>query len=218
MTLLFVSLKKMLKLLTFAGLAIISSACQSRIAIFSNPPGADVYAGDSLLGKTPIRVDPAAIESVRTAGGYLLRVEKPGVGRIWVLAPEGKRKFEVRLKLSQFALVSALNIGAKDITVSQKTLDQEGPEVARRFQRDIADLMSLQAKTMRGETVSNTDLDKFKTTFPDAAGPWFLEGLNKYRSGDKKSAAETFKEALKRNAWDTDILSVVSEAEKGNGG
>lgn len=190
----------------------LATACQTRIALFSTPSGAAIYSGTQKLGQTPLRMDEDVLERNRAAGGYLLRMEKEGYSRIWILVPDSQRTFEMQVKLRQFAAVSVLDKGEGKSTagagMSSRELKAEGPKVARAFQKDVMSLLRIQTAAISGGAINQLELKRVMDLFPDSGTPYFVDAIGKAKGQDLLGASKSISEALRRNPYDVDFMAM----------
>jgi hypothetical protein len=187
-----------------AGLA----ACQGRIVLATDPPGAEVFAGNTRLGKTPLGLSESDLARAKAAGGYMVRIERNGYNRVLVLLPTGYRGVQVDLNLKPFATAPvATGSGSAAATFTAGQMAQ--------LYADSALLLRMQSDMVESKAPSADDLKRLKEVYPDSGSAAMLEGLALYGKGDVSGARDALQEAVRRNPQEAEFRAILNEIAPG---
>ena len=197
------SLYKRLAYLCFFALL----SCSHKVVINSEPIGFEVYAGASMLGRTPVSITTDDMESTKgTNGFYLIKLKKSGYEAISVVIPRAHNNLTLDLNLRNFT------------ATPEKIAQSSEPDAARmrRYYVDSAAVLNQQTRILDGEPPDSTLLNQLKDNYPDSSTPLFLSGLSQLIQGRKSEAQKSISEALTRNPLDDDAQALYISLTKGD--
>jgi hypothetical protein len=178
------------------------TACSTTMTVLSSPPGADVFIGENLIGKTPITLEESKLESAKKADGYLLRVEKPGYRRVWLWSPQGLRGVELQVNLQTFKL--------DDTADSKLAKSMSRPELYRLSAR----MLNLQQQLLTSRDYDADQIEALRSAQPGSGGAQFLYALSLLRQDKTDEAKQALTLALELSPQEPDLLGLLQSLDR----
>ena len=186
----------MIRLLLIGFLLLGFSGCATNFVVSSNPPDVGVYLGNKRLGATPVVMNKESIGEPNSAGGYLIRFEKPGYQKVHFWFPKGMQGVNIAVNLEPFVSKTR----EVELVLSKARLDQ------------LSELMlGNQTKLLLQRDFSQSEIQKLMKDFPEISTVYFLGALADLRRGNKVQAREKMKQALRLSPGEPGYVSLYQE-------
>lgn len=186
-------------------LLIMMVACQTGLQINTDPPGAEVFAGNNRIGVTPLLLDEDIIEStINKENLYVLKIESLEVGKIELILPALHSREIININLGAIALEDEKGLANTEPSYMQ----------LRHFYETSAKILQQQTNIIYSKDVDSKVLAEVKKSYPDSGSPYIIEGLNFYIKGDPNNAKKSLNEALNRNPWEEDYQIISLALDK----
>ena len=182
----------------------LSTACQSTYNIQTKPEGAEIYAGDKLLGKSPLIISAGDIPT-QMAGGVLIQVKSSGYKPINVWLPNSTYNTDYILNLTPFYERADSALGIEDNSLNRAELY---------LLSDL--LLVMQNNLLRGTPVKEEELKVLLDTNPTLGSSYFLASLLALQQKKQSNALILLKDAVRYSPSEADFLALLNEVSAEN--
>lgn len=179
-------------------------SCQSTYKIATKPEGAEIYAGDKLLGKSPLTISASDIPT-QMAGGVLIQVRNSGYKPISVWLPNSSYNTDYILNLTPFYERADSSIAIEDNAINRAELYV------------LSDLLLvMQNSLLHGTPIKEDEVKVLLETNPTLGSSYFLASLLALRQKKQSDALTLLKDAVRYSPAESDFLALLNEVAAEN--
>jgi hypothetical protein len=182
--------------------ALLLCSCGSNYSLKTLPDDAEIKVGDQLIGKSPANFSAGALpDAAKKAGGYLVRVAKPGYKSLWVWLPNSGRDYSISLNLLPF-----FQRDGKSSVLGQTSA--ASPDDLNLLTDTV---LFLQDNLLNGDKVEAALVDQTFAANPLLASAHYLKALQSLRKNAKDEANAFLSSAILYAPLEGDFQTLKNE-------
>lgn len=171
-------------------------ACATKLSLATSPPGAEIFDGTKLIGKTPLEITENSFAK-QNANGFLLRIEKDGYRTIWFWLPKSVARLSTIVNLQPFRKAEE---SATRSSLPRSELNSISME-----------LLSAQSSLLLDESLDTKLVAKAAEGRSDLGAVHYLAALQLLREKKGQQALENLEKAVKLSPLEPEYESLLNQ-------